>query len=41
MLIIRLKGKAHQVFPMIKLLAKHHGSQTLIQIRKEGLKNVR
>ena len=33
--IIRISGKAHQVFPLLALLAKYRGKETLEQIIKE------
>jgi len=33
--IIRISGKAHQVFPLLALLAKYQGNKTLEQIIKE------
>lgn len=34
--VIRITGKAKDVFPAIRALVKHHGSKTLGEIVREG-----
>jgi len=35
MLVLKLSGKAHQVFRYLALLAKHRGEETLGQIMED------
>ena len=36
MLVIKLTGKAKEVFKLIKLLARHRGNVTLGELAREG-----